>query len=212
MANNTSKPRRENAGGYGNKILYRMCEEQPKHKSINIISSKLWIIGRAYAAAIERGAGKKFRKGLKPGEDFCQKKAAPAIKKEKIDKWIDAVSDIPRLTKENLEKSLECHKKVTDLFKKITGKKKRSLASKYLHFHAPYAFFIYDSRAKKRVGQEIEKLFSKKNLRFDYPKNYDPGYASFCARCIFYRDILEKKLRKKITPRMLDMKLLGYKF
>src|ERR1019366_2260152 len=125
----------------------RMCEKEPKHEDIDIISSKVWIIGRAYAAAIERGVVGKFRRGLKPGEDFHQKKAAPAIKKSKIDKWIEAVSDIPRLTEENLKRSLECHKRMTDLFKKITGMEKRSLASKYLHFHASNAFFIYDSRA-----------------------------------------------------------------
>lgn len=210
MANNTPKPPGKNSGGYGNEILYRMCQEQPKHKSINIISSKIWIIGRAYAAAIERRKGKPIRKG----EDFCQKKAAPAIKKSKIDKWIEAVSDIHKLTEENLKRSLECHKKVTDLFKKITGMEKRSLASKYLHFHVPSAFFIYDSRASKR----IKEVIGEKNLHFEdqshsnHPGKYDKEYATFCTRCICYRNALEKKSGKKVTPRMLDMKLLGYKF
>jgi hypothetical protein len=102
MKNNASKPRGKYDGGYGNEILYRMCERKPKHEDINIISSKVWIIGRAYAAAIERGVKKEFRTGLKPGEDFHQKIAAPAIKKAKIDKWIKSVSGIRRLTKENL--------------------------------------------------------------------------------------------------------------
>ena len=205
MTNATSKSFRENAGGYGNEILYRMCEEQPKHQSINIISSKVWIIGRAYAAVIERRIGKPIRKG----EDFCQRKAAPAIKKSKIDKWIEAISDIHRLTEKNLKRSLECHKKVTDLFKEITGMEKRSLASKYLHFHARDAFFIYDSRASKAVRRNIKRLPAEKQLR---PHGFDNEYADFCARCLIYRDTLEKESGKKVTPRMLDMKLLDYKF
>jgi hypothetical protein len=96
------------------------------------------------------------------------------------------------------------------LFKeKITGKENRSLASKYLHFHAPNAFFIYDSRATKAVKQHIKRLPAEKRLR---PHDFDNEYADFCARCLIYRDKLEKKSDRKITPRMLDMKLLGYKF
>ena len=206
MAKKTVKPRGKDAGGYGNEILYRMCEEQPKHKSINIISSKIWIIGRAYAAAIERGAGKKIKKG----EDFCQKQAAPAVRDSEIDKWIKSVSSINRLTSENIVKSLRCHQNVMRLFKRITGgATKRSLASKYLHFHAPHAFFIYDSRANRKVRQHIKRLPPERQLR---SHDFDNEYATFCARCLCYRDMLEKRLRKKVTPRMLDMKLLGYTF
>ena len=39
---------------YGNSVLYRMCKEQPEHKDIDVIVGKIWLIGRSYAAAIER--------------------------------------------------------------------------------------------------------------------------------------------------------------
>lgn len=39
---------------YGNSVLYRMCEEEPEHKEIDVIVGKIWLIGRSYAAAIER--------------------------------------------------------------------------------------------------------------------------------------------------------------
>lgn len=44
--------------GYGNEVLYKMCSEMPKYDDIEVISAKLWIIGRSYSAAIERKACK----------------------------------------------------------------------------------------------------------------------------------------------------------
>lgn len=189
--------------GYGNKILYRMCDEQPKHTDLDIIASKIWIIGRAYSAAIERKAKKQFVEG----KDFGREIVAPQIRDSGIDEWIQSVSTIDRLTSENLTASLSCHKNVTDLFKRITGLDKRSLASKYLHFHAPHAFFIYDSIANRRV----KELLRGKQKRLSYPNGFDNEYASFTARCIFYRDnILEKELGTFVSPRRLDMAFLGY--
>jgi hypothetical protein len=74
------------------------------------------------------------------------------------DDWIETVSDINELTNENIERSLECHKKVLALFKKATRLDRRSFVSKYLHFHAPNAFFIYDSIANRRVKEAIKRL------------------------------------------------------
>jgi hypothetical protein len=88
----------------------------------------------------------------------------------------------------------------------ITDKKKRSLASKYLHFHAPESVFIYDSIANK----EIRSLLSRKKSRFSYIKGYDDTYSQFVARCLYLRDqVIEPELEKKITPRFLDKVLLG---
>ena len=39
---------------FGNGILYKMCEEFPKHDDSDVITGKLLLIGRSYAAAIER--------------------------------------------------------------------------------------------------------------------------------------------------------------
>ena len=47
--------------GYGNETLYKMCKDRPLHDDVDTISSKLWIIGRSYAASIERKAGKSFK-------------------------------------------------------------------------------------------------------------------------------------------------------
>lgn len=39
---------------FGNSILYEMCSNNPYHNQSDIIVGKIWIIGRSYAAAIER--------------------------------------------------------------------------------------------------------------------------------------------------------------
>ena len=133
--------------GYGNEVLYRMCEEQPLHTVTNIIRDKIWLIGRAYSAAIERKAGK----------DFNSSVAADVIKASDIDTQISMLRAIKRPTIENLHILLTAHKKLTEIFKEVTGLEKRSLASKYLHFHAPKAVFIYDSIAKRKLLEIVGK-------------------------------------------------------
>jgi hypothetical protein len=199
-----------NEGGYGNHVLYKMCKARPEHTDPKIVGSKIWIIGRAYAATIER-QGKKRTKKDEDEHDHV----ASIIYREPIDDWIKNVSSIHKLTSKNIEKSLECHKNMVELLKPFTRKKKRSLrsfVSKYLHFHKPLAFFIYDSRATARIKDAIKQLSNRKQ-HFKFPRGYDDTYAAFCARCIYYRDeFLEKHLRRKVkvTPRVLDMWLLRY--
>ena len=49
----------ENVRFFGNDILYDMCEKKsPTHNNPEEIHSKLWLIGRAYAAALERSSKK----------------------------------------------------------------------------------------------------------------------------------------------------------
>jgi len=39
---------------FGNDILYKLCQDFPKHDTSSQIVGKIWLIGRSYAAAIER--------------------------------------------------------------------------------------------------------------------------------------------------------------
>lgn len=98
---------------YGNKVLYRMCEESPKHDNIDKIIGKIWIIGTSYSASIECKTGAK----IIDGEDFYKEKVAPAIKKSDIDIWIESVSSMSRITENNMWLALDAHKNLTGLFK-----------------------------------------------------------------------------------------------
>ena len=182
-------------GGFGNHILYKMCEQSPLHDNPDIIKGKIFLIGRTYAAAIERKAG--------GGENFIENEVLPAILESDIDSWIKSILHINTVTQENHSEILDVHHKVTQLFKRITGLEKRSLASKYLHFHQPNAFFIYDSLATKSIRKKLAN-----RSRITYTKGFDDEYAKFVARCLRYVD----EHSKQLTPRQLDMLLLNYTY
>lgn len=42
----------------GNQVLYDLCRRYPRHAVDAEIVAKVWLIGRAYSASIERGRGK----------------------------------------------------------------------------------------------------------------------------------------------------------
>ena len=94
------------------------------------------------------------------------------------------------------------------VLRKLVGLERRSFASKYLHFHQPSAFFIYEPRARLGIRQKI-KL--RKTLVPADCTEYDGEYAEFVLRCITYRD--EKATNRgepPMGPRQLDQGLLGY--
>jgi hypothetical protein len=187
--------------GWGNEVLYRMCRDEPHHTNHDVIAGKIWLIGRAYAAAIERGAGG----AIIEGQDFHQT-IAPKIAESRLDKWLESVADVKHVDEGNRKRVLEVHQRFNTLLKNITGLERRSFASKYLHFYNPSAFFIFDSRACREINRKFRRQ------RFVIPKDceeVDKSYAGFVLRCIAYRDS-ELDGRTRMTPRQLDQHLLGY--
>lgn len=183
--------------GYGNDVLYRMCAEKPSHDNLDVVRSKLIIIGRTYSVSIQRNSRKDF--------DFDD--VAQLMISSPIDAWIDELNKIDKPTEANISKILQSHKFLVDLFAKATDLENRSLASKYLHFHARRAVFIYDSRAKKKI-REILKGQKVLVPRLNY--DADSKYTVFSYQCLHYRDTLEKKLGMQVSPRLLDLHLLGH--
>lgn len=141
---------RQSEWDVGNKVLYDLCEQYPNHKINSEIIAKVWLIGRAYAAAIERR--RQNSNDAFEGDDFYTEKVAPEIRKSKIDEWFSLLHGIDHVNENNINQVLLVHLRITELFRKISGLEKRSLASKYLHFHFPNLFFIYDSRAVTAVS------------------------------------------------------------
>src|SRR5688572_16232083 len=74
-----------------NALLYRLCRLHPNHESNEIILSKTLIIGRVYAAALERNAIKNQKKKkvnsrvkteeIQIGDDFYSEKVVPLFKR-----------------------------------------------------------------------------------------------------------------------------------
>ena len=64
----------------GNRTLYDLCRNHPEHKKIAEIIAKVWLIGRSYAASIERR-----RNADQFGDGFYEATVAPTIKESGID-------------------------------------------------------------------------------------------------------------------------------
>src|ERR1700730_17268977 len=79
----------------GNEVLYDLCREHPLHTKTEVVIAKMLLIGRVYAAAIER------RKPdlSKPSDDFYVQRVAPSIIGSSLDAWIErAKRQIPGTT------------------------------------------------------------------------------------------------------------------
>ena len=99
---------------------------------------------------------------------------------------------------------LGAHAYLVRLFHDLTKKSKRSLASKYLHFHLPNLFFIYDSRA----ASSIRALGIPRPV-INVPRGADPEYAQFVSAAIGVREHVLSRFGERLSPRQLDRLLLA---
>lgn len=184
-----------------NKILYDMCEKHPLHNNEDEIVAKLWIIGRTYAAALERRKNSHKDKSI----DIYYDLAAPAIKRiqRTLDESIEKINNSGNITE-----ILRTHKILVDLFKELTALEKRSLASKYLHFHCKEKVFIYDSIANISLSKLVKRP-DRSFLKTMDVDSYDKTYADFIARILALKNYLENHLRLGLSPRELDSFLLS---
>ena len=97
------------------------------------------------------------------------------------------------------------HKYLVDVFKKITGQDKRSLAAKYLHFHHPDLFYIYDSYA----DTAITKLMRGHRSNLSITGDSDIWYRPFALKLLDLQRQIEWRFGKRLTPRQLDRLLLS---
>lgn len=187
---------------YGNSVLYRMCQEQPEHKDLDIIVGKIWLIGRSYAAAIERR-----KNAVGDSDDFYYDVVAPKLLEigSELDDRLSGLRKSKGLIVEDYKKILSTHKLLMDTFYEMTGLEKRSLASKYLHFHCPEKFFIYDSRARAGIGKLVKK--PDKELLKKVP-DYDTEYGDFVCRMLELQKYLDEQLGVYELPRKMDSFLL----
>lgn len=184
---------------YGNEILYRMCRESPDHTNVPEVIAKVWLIGRSYAAAIER---RKIR--FESGDAFYVDKVGPGLVASDIDRWLADARQCDPTLDASLATLLEAHWRLTGLFSALSGLEKRSLASKYLHFHVPALFYIYDSRAVAAMRRLTRVVGT---VLHDYRPS-DPDYAAFATKCRCLARHVHDEYGRQLTPRQLDTLLL----
>lgn len=194
-------------GEFGNGILYKMCKENPKHDKPDVVSGKVWLIGRAYAADIARG------KDGTINDDFYKDEVGEGLSKVGLDQKILPLKKYHAIQRENIKEILEVHKFLLDKIAKLpsvengTSPNKRSFCSKYLHFHLPKLFFIYDSRV---VGA-LQKLYRGRLKDFDnvLDSDIDRTYAIFFCKALTLKIEIKERLKLEITPRQIDNFLIG---
>jgi len=208
---------KETEWDFGNKILYKMCKDFPEHKTSNQIVAKVWLIGRAYAASVERQKANKMS-----NDDYYKKFVAVNLKESEIDNKLLSLKGITKITDDNLPTILSLHFDLINILKDVPKnndkQNRRSFASKYLHFHLPKLFFIYDSIAstalncykKIDTGLFDNSTLSKTLQDVSTNENLDKEYAAFFLDCYLLKNHVNKKFNKKFTCRHLDNMLLFY--
>jgi len=183
----------------GNDVLYQLCKRHPKHKDPDVIAAKIWLIGRAYAAAIER----RKTKG-EENDNFYESTVVPTIQKSSLDNYLERTIKFTEITDESIPMILKTHKYLTDVFTHISGIEKRSLASKYLHFHCPHLFFLYDSRSVASSRRLLPRL------SVNIPTDIDKEYGKFFLKLVHLRNLIYSHEGILLSPREIDNILINY--
>lgn len=191
-----------------NSVLYDLCKRYPEHKNTDEVVAKIWLVGRAYAASVER------RENKQESSDRFYIKVAKELIESGIDKQIQRIPDGDKLTKQNIKIIGEVHSFLSRVFFELTDKYKTSLASKYLHFHRSLVP-LYDSRAKKSITEVFKKdksykkmfrrLFLQSNNSFD---RKDKEYLGFIIKVFYLQQYLLSKTSKVYSVRDIDKYLL----
>jgi len=203
-----------------NHILYDMCAKYPSNTDRQPVLAKTFIIGRTYAVALERrrkykGSDNCIENKL-INDDFYVDSVVPIFENLQLDEDIAIINnwghiDVLALDDGQINHVLELHGTLSVAFTKSTQLNKRSFASKYLHFHLPHIFFIYDSRAYgalKLFFKEIPE--AKPKNRISKKGSIDLEYASFYLRCLGVSRYLKTvKPYSDISPRHLDNILIA---
>ncbi|WP_131707548.1 hypothetical protein [Chryseobacterium angstadtii] len=183
---------------FGNEILYNLCKEHFEHLNEEVIITKTLFIGRIYAAAIER---RKIKIDQINNDNFYITKVAPAFKNSNLDSNLKILKNS---SLNNIWEILTTHKELQNILKKITNLDKRSFSSKYLHFHLPDLFFIYDTRAVNSMNENYPQKIPNKYREIINSEHVDREYAKFFCKCLLLKEQLESESTETITPRILD--------
>ncbi len=199
--------KKEDVWRLGNEVLYDLCSKYPNHKTPEEIVAKIWLIGRSYAAAIERRKTESEEK-KQENDKFYETDVVNAVLESDLDSNLEKLKGISKINDDTIPEILFVHKFLVDTFKEITRMEKRSLASKYLHFHFPNLFYIYDSRA---IASLHKSQNGKKRVILPQGES-DKEYAIFFMKLHRWQQEIFKETMNPdnfLTPREMDRLLLN---
>lgn len=181
------------------RVLYALCRRYPHHRDQGATLAKVLLIGRSNAAAIERRKNK-----AEDNRDFYEGVVEPTIRRSSLDRWLDSARAVRPASQRGFDVLVDVHAKTTALFNRISGLSKRSLASKYLHFHIPRLFYIFDSRAYDGL-RSLNAIVAGPSLGRD---SADAVYERFAERCRRLVEYCFVTFGVRLSPRAIDRLLL----
>lgn len=188
---------------FGNKVLYDMCKNYFKHRKDDQILAKVLFIGRIYAAAVERRRNKKNV----INDFFYTDTIVPVFRNSELDDLLEILKEFKDLKAEIIQQVLQTHFYLTATLNRITSLEKRSFSSKYLHFHLPDLFFIYDSRAVSGLRSFTSEV--PKDLKYlTQLDTVDNEYAKFFCKCFDLKRQIMNVYQTNLTNRQLDNLLI----
>ena len=185
---------------FGNQLIYNLCQHHPTHNQDQQILAKIWIIGRTYAAAVER---RRIHNDI-GGDEFYLNVVVPAILNSQIDAWFEDIH--LNYGDGDVASALQAHNNLVSLFEHMSGLRKRSLASKYLHFHFPSIFYIFDQRAVNALNLTG---FNFPNIEIVQNDNFDAVYTRFFHKCAALKNYVLHEFNINLSPRDMDKYLLA---
>jgi hypothetical protein len=193
----------KNLWDFGNAILYKLCKDNFNHDTDDHILTKVLFIGRIYAAAVER----RTNKSNDINDNFYTNTVVRTFRESNLDDKLSKLKIAKTENIENIKPVLQTHYFLTNMLKKITDLDKRSFSSKYLHFHLPDLFYIYDFRAVTALRQFTSQV--PKDLKYIIElDNVDNEYAKFYCKCFDLRRQIKTQFNIDLTHRQLDNLLI----
>lgn len=186
-----------------NKMLYDICKKYPKHNKVEIVVAKTILIGRVYSAALERGYAKSTEKGDLFYRVSVFKSFQSFFEKKNIRDYQAKIRNSG-----HVRSALKLHELLVIQLEKLRNLKKISFASKYLHFHYPDVFYIFDSRAKKGLSFLARQLDIRISGSTQLIGIEDKKYARFMLLCLAIHTEIERITNQKLTIRQFDSLLI----
>ena len=192
-----SKARRECRESFdlGPAVLYRLCRRYPDHQNSRKVSAKIWLIGRSMAAPLERSLG------IRGTIVDKYHRVARAMRRSGIDSLLRRMRGREPRQIDDLSAPLRAHERVLKALRPLSHRDARSFVAKYLHFHAPAWFFIYDSVAR----EALRALQPRPRMPNGLASIGDSRYRDFVVRAWRQRATLAELSPPLLSPRGLDV-------
>ena len=193
----------------GNDFMYDFFSQNLGHTDPSTIVAKVWILGRTYSASIERHRNKGIGKDVNFYEEIVPSIFQTLNENHRFDKRVrELVSLAEEEVSESVDDTLSLHYDLQSVIESYTKDKKTSFCSKYLHFHCPNCYFIYDSITRSNIGK-LSKGIGLKRMKRNLHAG-DLNYAFFYQKCQYLKTSIEGRVGSLLSLREFDNLLMNY--